>query len=112
MTYDPISPGHYKDGKKYETIEVIEDWGLNFNLGNVVKYIGRNGLKPGEDQIEGLKKAAFYLNREICKLEKSTAQNRVTTSTNYEDVIYFGQLNYSLDGDFVGQAEWSSLCDI
>lgn len=33
-------PNHYTQGK-YEPIEVIADWGLNFNLGNVIKYIAR-----------------------------------------------------------------------
>ena len=31
-------PQHYNMGK-YEAIDVIEDWQLNFNLGNTVKYI-------------------------------------------------------------------------
>lgn len=33
-------PKHYNKGK-LETIDVIEDWGLDFHLGNVIKYISR-----------------------------------------------------------------------
>lgn len=58
-------PNHYNQGK-IEVIEVIEDWGLNFNLGNVIKYVGRAGHK--DDIIQELKKASWYLNREIEKL--------------------------------------------
>ena len=62
---DMINPDHYKGDRKFEPIEVIEDWGLNYRLGNALKYIARNGRKPGEDAREGLKKAIWYLEREI-----------------------------------------------
>jgi len=57
-------PSHYTQGK-YEVIDVIEDWGLNFNLGNVLKYIGR--AKHKGDYKKDLKKALFYIRREIEK---------------------------------------------
>jgi hypothetical protein len=38
-------PSHYAEGRKYEPIDVIEDWELGFNLGNTVKYISRAGRK-------------------------------------------------------------------
>lgn len=63
-------PQHYSPGT-YETINVIEAWRLNFNLGNAVKYISRAGkkiddnLSQEEKRIEDLKKAIWYLNREI-----------------------------------------------
>ena len=59
-------PKHYNMGK-YEAIDVIEDWNLNFNLGNVIKYISRAGHK--DNIIQDLKKALWYLIREINKLE-------------------------------------------
>jgi hypothetical protein len=43
---------------------------MNFNLGNVMKYIWRNESKNG---IEDLKKAAWYLQREIERREKVTS---------------------------------------
>lgn len=63
-------PSHYNQGK-YEVIDVIEDWKLNFNLGNVVKYIARAEYK--NNALEDLEKARFYLDREISNRLK---QNR------------------------------------
>jgi len=63
MTYDAINPNHYKGDRQFEPIEVIEDWGLNYHLGNALKYIARHGRKPGEDPREGLSKAIWYLER-------------------------------------------------
>lgn len=60
-------PQHYNMGK-FEAIDVIEDWQLNFNLGNTVKYISRAGHK--DDIIQDLKKSLWYLQREIDRLEK------------------------------------------
>lgn len=62
-------PSHYADGRKYEPIDVITDWDLNFNLGNAVKYISRAGRKNPDKLIEDLKKAKFYLDYEITRLE-------------------------------------------
>ena len=65
---DPINPAHYK--KSPSGIEVIEiTRHLSFNLGNVVKYVLRAGHKT-PDPIEDLRKAAWYLNDEIKRLEK------------------------------------------
>lgn len=55
-------PSHYNNGK-IEAIEVIEDWKLNFNLGNAVKYIARAGHK--NNRKEDLEKALWYIKREI-----------------------------------------------
>lgn len=60
-------PKHYNMGK-YEAIDIIEDWQLNFNLGNTVKYISRAGHK--DDIVQDLKKALWYLEREVKRLEK------------------------------------------
>ena len=62
-SYDHINPSHYKGDRKYEPIDVIEDWGLDYHLGNALKYIARNGRKPGEDRQRGLSKAIWYLER-------------------------------------------------
>lgn len=59
-------PAHYNTGK-IEVIDYIEDQDLNFHLGNVIKYISRAGKKG--DTLEDLKKAQWYLNRYIKKLE-------------------------------------------
>lgn len=62
-------PSHYTDGK-IEVIEFIEDKKLNYHRGNVVKYVARAGKKDPSKEIEDLKKAQWYLNREIQRLEK------------------------------------------
>jgi hypothetical protein len=53
---------------KYEAIDVIEDWQMNFNLGNALKYLSRAGYK--DDIIQDLKKAKWYIDREIQRLSK------------------------------------------
>lgn len=63
-------PSHYCEGRKFEPKDVIRDWNLNFNLGNAVKYISRNGRKDGNSALQDLKKARQYLDFEIDFLEK------------------------------------------
>jgi len=64
-------PGHYGgEDNPYEAIKVIEAWELDFCLGNVVKYISRAGKKGEWKHLEDLKKAQWYLNREISRIEK------------------------------------------
>lgn len=66
---DPVNhPSHYTDGK-IEVIDFIEDKNLNFHRGNAVKYIARAGKKDQSKEIEDLKKAAWYIDREIKRLE-------------------------------------------
>lgn len=62
-------PKHYGGDNPYEAIKVIEAWGLGFCLGNTVKYISRAGKKDEAKTVEDLKKAAWYLQREISRLE-------------------------------------------
>ncbi|MGL4396629.1 MAG: DUF3310 domain-containing protein [Hyphomicrobium sp.] len=58
---DPVnSPAHYI-GRGLEAIEVIEDWGLGFHLGNAFKYIVR---APNKGRwTEDMQKAIWYLER-------------------------------------------------
>ena len=58
-------PAHYIAGRKYEPIDVIEDWELSFQLGNALKYISRAGRKDPRKAREDLQKAVFYLERQI-----------------------------------------------
>jgi hypothetical protein len=57
---------HYMFGA-IEVIDAIEAWELGFHLGNVVKYVARAAHKG--DQLADLKKARWYLEREINRLE-------------------------------------------
>jgi hypothetical protein len=64
-------PVHYGgEDNPYEAIKVIEAWGLGFCLGNTIKYICRAGKKTST--FEDLRKAAWYLNREIERLSSTT----------------------------------------
>ena len=92
MTYDAISPSHYHGDRAIEPIDVIEDWDLNYRLGNALKYIARNGRKPGEDPREGLKKAVWYLEREIQSLDKPSGSYVPDEDGLYDEVLtYYGQ---------------------
>lgn len=66
---DPVNhPPHYGGADNpYEAIKVIEAWGLGFHLGNAVKYIARAGKKGAA--LEDLKKARWYLDRMIERME-------------------------------------------
>ena len=69
MKNDNINhPSHYTDGK-IEVIDFIEDKKLNYHRGNVVKYIARAGKKDPAKELEDLKKARWYLDREIKNME-------------------------------------------
>lgn len=64
---DPINPSHYQDHPSgVECIQITEH--MNFCLGNAIKYIWRAGLK--NNAIEDLKKARWYLDREIKRIDQ------------------------------------------
>lgn len=65
---DIAAPEYYVAGRMFEPHLVIEDWGLNFNLGNVIKYVSRAGRK--DDILKDLMKARQYLDFEIDRLER------------------------------------------
>jgi hypothetical protein len=69
--YDNINPAHYKTEAGIESIDVIEAFKLNFKLGNAVKYILRCGKKPGQPSGQDIKKAIWYLERELKTINKS-----------------------------------------
>ena len=61
-------PAHYNSSPSgIECIDVVEH--LTFNVGSAIKYLWRAGHKG--DIIEDLQKAAWYVNREILRIEKS-----------------------------------------
>jgi hypothetical protein len=67
---DPINPTHYKSHPSgIEVIEITEH--MNFCLGNAIKYILRAGLKS-QDATEDLKKAVWYINREIQRINNES----------------------------------------
>ena len=67
-------PAHYNIGK-IEVIDAINEWQLDFDLGNVVKYVARAGHKDPTKTVEDLKKARFYLDDEISRLTRKEEQS-------------------------------------
>lgn len=66
---DPVNhPQHYTSHPSgVECITVTEHF--NFNIGNAIKYLWRSS-RAG-NQLQDLQKAAWYIEREICRLEKT-----------------------------------------
>lgn len=61
-------PTHYtSDPSGIECIQITRH--RNFNIGNAIKYLWRAGLKNEDKDIEDLKKAVFYINDEIKRLQ-------------------------------------------
>ena len=58
---------HYENEQGYDIIDVCKDYALNFNRGNILKYVARAGKK--QDELQDLRKALDYLQREISYLE-------------------------------------------
>lgn len=69
MEEDKINhPTHYTSHPSgVECIEITQHH--NFCIGNVIKYVWRAGIKGEDTKIEDLKKARWYLDREITRLE-------------------------------------------
>jgi hypothetical protein len=64
-------PAHYGGDNPYETVKVCEAWGLDMDayLFNAMKYISRAGKKSKKTRLEDLKKARWYLDRRIQRME-------------------------------------------
>lgn len=75
MDHDPVNhPKHYTSHPSgVECVDVAEHYG--FNVGNAIKYLWRAGLKS-ESPVEDLRKAAWYVNREIERLTKGATNAR------------------------------------
>lgn len=77
--HDPVNhPSHYGSHPSgVECIVITEQY--NFCVGNAIKYLWRAGLKDGVDPVEDLRKAAWYVQREI---------QRLTTSQTAPPLVY------------------------
>jgi len=66
---DPVNnPVHYtSDPSGVECIEITRH--RNFNIGNAIKYLWRAGLKDEAAHVQDLKKAVWYIQDEIKRLE-------------------------------------------
>ena len=81
---DPIvRPAHYTFSA-IEPIDVIEAWQLAFHLGNVLKYLARAGRKGSK--LDDLKKARWYLDREIKRMEEAVAEMNSEQEENEKSI--------------------------
>lgn len=73
---DPVNnPKHYNSHPAgIEAITIIEH--MPFNVGTAMKYCWRAGLKDANPTTQDYRKAIWYLNREIERLEKGTANEK------------------------------------
>jgi hypothetical protein len=67
-----MTPQHYDNNKSYDVIDFVKDYDLNFNEGNVIKYVARARKK--DNQIKDLEKAIDYLERELTHVRKEQAK--------------------------------------
>ena len=66
---DKLNPDYYTSHPSgVECIQVVEH--MNFSRGNAIKYIWRAGSKDPNTEVQDLKKAIWYLNREIKRISK------------------------------------------
>ena len=86
------TPPHYQGN--IQPIDLINAQNLNFNLGNVVKYVCRAGKKQGENVLSDLEKAKNYINYEIerinyggRRMNKQEAIKRVEQMGEYERFV-------------------------
>lgn len=84
-------PSHYGGADNpYEAIKVIEAWEADFNIGTALRYLCRCGKKTiggsaEEMRLEDLKKARWYLNREIQNIEKALEDKQKKDVEGYMD---------------------------
>ena len=80
MSQSKIKPDYYTAPNGMEVLDFTNAFNLNFNLGNVVKYIVRAGHKEGEDAIEAINKANMYLMQELLRVAKNEAREQAEQS--------------------------------
>lgn len=71
--HDPVNrPSHYTQYNGLEVIDLTEQ--MNFNRGNAVKYITRAGYKDEDTELEDLRKAVWYILREIDRVSEDSEE--------------------------------------
>jgi len=79
--YEKVNqPAHYQGNGGLTVMQIIEAYDCNFAVGNVIKYMLRAGKKPGEEAMEDLSKALWYLQAEIDR-RKPQAIGRVAINS-------------------------------
>ena len=77
---------HYENGTQVDVIEFASMYGLNFNRGNIVKYVVRAGKK--DDEVKDLEKALDYLQREIA-IVRARRDEEVEKIKNNEVIVQY-----------------------
>ena len=88
------SPAHYTRGS-IEVWDFIRDQGLNYHLGNAIKYICRAGYKSVATETQDLKKAIHYLENELEHL--NSLQNSITLGSS--DPVPYSLWDPEWDGE-------------
>ena len=78
-------PDYYKSNTDRDVIDIVKELNLNFNLGNVLKYITRAGFKDSDTAASDLKKAIEYLSRELKHVE--SYEDKIEETEGKLDVI-------------------------
>lgn len=87
-------PSHYtSDPSGVECIQITRH--RNFNIGNAIKYLWRNGLKDSDAQIQDLEKAIWYINDEIERLKVLEKNKQYILDKIYINTIKNNQGNPS-----------------
>lgn len=69
-----IIPSYYNKASM-SVIDIIDEYELNFNKGNIIKYILRSGKKSKDTEIQDLQKAIRYCQMEIECIQKRELNN-------------------------------------
>jgi len=100
-------PKHYNSHPSgVECIDIVR-W-HNFNVGNVIKYLWRQGLKDGESNLDDLRKARFYLNDEIKRIENGNSNTQESNETDVKDST---EKDYDANSTLrlIREREWRAL---
>ncbi len=95
-------PSHYGGDTTYEHIKVAEAWSLNYALGSATKYICRVGKKG--DSLENLKKARFWIEYEIKRLDnRERLDNLLSHTFDGKGDSVLGRCAHEVDGIYCGR---------
>lgn len=64
-----IIPSYYNKANM-SVSDIVDEYDLNFNKGNIIKYVLRSGKKQVDTEIQDLQKAMRYCQMEIERLNK------------------------------------------
>lgn len=68
-----IKPSYYNKANM-SVSDIVDEYELNFNKGNIIKYVLRSGKKSKDTEIQDLEKAKRYIEMEIERITKLNKQ--------------------------------------